>query len=665
MIKYWLLSYPRDNMEITIKEKIIGGKNSKSYEKRYRDDIDIGDKIVLYISKDRKIKGSAIVIGEYFYDESIFWPPRNGEVWPHRRKIEIEHIYDIDEEKDIRNFYSNLDLLENARIENRVIGKTFGNYVRGLTPKQITEHDYLLLTNQLRTDGPNKAVKYFIFRTGSGAYEDIPSTLYHFKEGIPGYKQVLDAEKHGEFVYYERRKGGFWARGKIGEIRKELRNGVMHFFINIENFEEMGPISLDSIKGRLSFEKIGQAGIKRISPDDYQAIIGTQTPIEKRELKTLPEKISAAHLLSGKNLVLYGPPGTGKTRLAKLIAEAFCGERFTTVTANAEWSAYDVVGGNYISGQDSEQGGLGTAFKKGFLAEAASMGQTKPYWIIIDELNRANLDLAFGEAFTLLDIEHRNEIPLVRASETPGLSFKEDLYLPCSFRLIATMNSYDRAALFSLGYAFRRRFAFVEVPSPYEQIEEEDSLETAGINWQNLISEENSVYLSIFEEVLQWVKQQQEPPIIDPDQRIKDLDAYKSKLLQTFNALQSPPWNIFRLFYYLSKWITQQGIVRMGYAQTVDAIKFVLVFTLLEGMEPINICKAADYAFLSYFLPHLEYYLPKVRREKIGSPSNALKCLRIFEKLAVNLEENGLKMSSRRLRDIKDRLERFGDTTVF
>lgn len=147
MVKYWLLSYPRTNMEISIRESVIGGKNTSGYERLYKSRIEKGDKIVLYISGDGKIKGHAVA-GDYFYDESELWPPQNGEVWPHRRIIDIKQIYDYNEEKDITNYYSRLNILKQARENNMVIGKVFGNFIRGLTPKEISENDFLVLSNQ-------------------------------------------------------------------------------------------------------------------------------------------------------------------------------------------------------------------------------------------------------------------------------------------------------------------------------------------------------------------------------------------------------------------------------------------------------------------------------------------------------------------------------------
>jgi MoxR-like ATPase len=46
---------------------------------------------------------------------------------------------------------------------------------------------------------------------------------------------------------------------------------------------------------------------------------------------------------------------------------------------------------------------------------------------------------------------------------------KGDLKIPINFRVIATMNVYDRRYLFTLGYALLRRFAVIDVRNPVEE----------------------------------------------------------------------------------------------------------------------------------------------------------------------------------------------------
>jgi hypothetical protein len=81
-------------------------------------------------------------------------------------------------------------------------------------------------------------------------------------------------------------------------------------------------------------------------------------------------------------------------------------------------------------------------------------------WLVIDEFNRANIDRAFGEMFT--SIEHgKLKVPTSQQEQ----SFAE-VPIPKDFRIIGTLNTFDKHYLFRLSDALKRRFAFVEVLPP-------------------------------------------------------------------------------------------------------------------------------------------------------------------------------------------------------
>ena len=111
-------------------------------------------------------------------------------------------------------------------------------------------------------------------------------------------------------------------------------------------------------------------------------------------------------------------------------------------------------------------------FKAGHFLSALEDNQ----WLVIDELNRSNFDRAFGQFFTVLSgqtvvLPHEREsgrgpIALVPAGAAPPTEHVDVVAVPTTWRIIATMNVFDKTLLFEMSYALMRRFAFIEVPSP-------------------------------------------------------------------------------------------------------------------------------------------------------------------------------------------------------
>jgi len=374
-------------------------------------------------------------------------------------------------------------------------------------------------------------------------------------------------------------------------------------------------------------------------------------------------KEAITHLIAGRNLVFYGPPGTGKTRRAIKITEMFCSKKnYIFETAHAEWTAYNVVGGPIFAGVGK------LTFKPGFLTLAAkkcgeSLNRDKndinsPYWLIIDEINRANLDLAFGKIFTLLDIDYRKE-PILDESELEGLdniAKYKDLIIPKEFRILATMNTYDKAILFSLGYAFRRRFAFIEIGSPFA-IEEERQYTENKDGWNSEVEKIGDDKLKRFlKEIDDWIKNLS-------TLKLFNLNSLSKKIYETNNDIKNGvfnPYNPYKFSYKLGKDLFEKEIIEVGYAQPIDLIKYVLLKVNLfpEDNKKIAIIKAIDDSVKAYFIPHIEYYLPKARRLKtLGESDKAENAQKNLEDIKNLFENLGLKKSNELMEKIISNLE--------
>ena len=212
-----------------------------------------------------------------------------------------------------------------------------------------------------------------------------------------------------------------------------------------------------------------------------------------------------ASLNAGKHIIINGTPGTGKTELAvrfsKVASENKFIDGYVLTTATSDWSTFDTIGGL----MPKEDGSL--VFRPGKFLEAIE----KNKWLIIDEINRADIDKAFGQLFTVLsgqDVElpYKQNGLAIKIKNWDENFCKYDsktatYYIGENWRIIGTMNVDDKDSLFDLSYAFMRRFMFIEVdlPSPedYKKIIE---------MWANDLDEEYSRKLIQIYDIVQYRK---------------------------------------------------------------------------------------------------------------------------------------------------------------
>ena len=156
-------------------------------------------------------------------------------------------------------------------------------------------------------------------------------------------------------------------------------------------------------------------------------------------------------------VVLQGAPGTGKTRLTKLIPSANDIVFFTQFHAETTYS--DFVYGIF---PDVTAGALKYSDRAGVFVMAINEArklenQNKKVYLIIDEINRANLSNVLGPSFYLFEPTMSSHN--VKIEVCPGLELEK---LPENLYVIATMNTADRS-LAVVDYALRRRFAWYTI----------------------------------------------------------------------------------------------------------------------------------------------------------------------------------------------------------
>lgn len=162
-------------------------------------------------------------------------------------------------------------------------------------------------------------------------------------------------------------------------------------------------------------------------------------------------------------VLFQGPPGTGKTFVAEALGELLTGGedgRVKNVSFHPSYAYEDFVEG--IRPVLSEGKSLAYEVRPGVLLDLADTAKKYPddqFFLIIDELNRANLPRVFGELLYAIEYrgpEHTFHLPY---SGTEN-------YLPDNISIIAAMNTADRSIAL-VDAAIRRRFRHVQfAPDP-------------------------------------------------------------------------------------------------------------------------------------------------------------------------------------------------------
>ena len=133
--KYYILVTSKDDFSIDIQNElnVIGLPHSK---RATAQKLQIGDRLVFYISKLGAFGGIAEVTSDYYYSKEKIWSDEY-DLWPHRvRSKSIFHFKNITKVISIKSIWDNITFIKNKH--------KWGCYFQG-SLRSITKEDYQVI----------------------------------------------------------------------------------------------------------------------------------------------------------------------------------------------------------------------------------------------------------------------------------------------------------------------------------------------------------------------------------------------------------------------------------------------------------------------------------------------------------------------------------------
>ena len=380
------------------------------------------------------------------------------------------------------------------------------------TPKKHTVYPYMLLLST-KTEAPkakiNKQLHDFYDENHKTKINDEIEVKYyvHFEQ-IEHCERSIDVDLLDKYSIWDKKQVKEYVKSgktylwvlRAYKLNKSFKLPVLYAndYTPLEKYKKTLPNDVFEGKPVLSDDEFKEVYYNLCDDFGFEKKIDFPEPepedneliyVEPEEIDQATPKLKipfsvyrniANSIDSGKHIILEGVPGTGKTVIANALCD-LCVEKgyvngYTQATATSDWSTYDTIGG-LMPDKDSN-----LYFSEGIVLKSIRENNL----LIIDEINRADIDKAFGPLFTVLSnqtvelnykyFKDENDKIGKNIKIVPDLDHQRSYFDPedatyyvgNNWRIIGTMNTYDKDSLYDLSYAFMRRFFFCNVDVPDE-----------------------------------------------------------------------------------------------------------------------------------------------------------------------------------------------------
>ena len=411
-------------------------KNSKLCLWEFSRDIRAGE--IVYAKRGRrKLIGRGIVESDYIYDDT-----RKSYRNVHRVKWTHKGEWDVADLKT--NMFPTKTLTEISK---------YDNFASQLEAAFVNRSENAPETFTDSGDKESQILKV-TFQDGSVIFEQSARKTYIETLRCIGIDRLAD--HNWGHVYY-----GKCAVSKnpwpdsVGKSKVRNIDGCWVFVHNSTSFlrDNLDQFS-KALKLGLRIEMVDKSSWAPVDSNPIEIIESYDKEKFLSEVFMSPEEFDRLQnlLRYKKNIILQGAPGVGKTFSATRLAYAIMGQkddsRVEIVQFHQNYTYEDFIMGY-------KPNGTGFRLHTGLFYEfcdAAREDPERPYFFIIDEINRGNLSRIFGELLQLIENGYRDK--------SIKLAYNgEEFSVPSNLHIIGMMNTADRS-LAMIDYALRRRFSF-------------------------------------------------------------------------------------------------------------------------------------------------------------------------------------------------------------